>query len=212
MALRLQPWPCPAGRTGAPTTAKEPAEPTDAEESSAGKSESGSWVPVKVGPSPTSETSKPLTPERSTSSGLPLTRRTSRGEPMALLQGMAEGVEWKAGIFQSEGTLTPILEFSRVVPHDHPAVLQAYIGLSRCMLQLLADAWTTKGMCPTCHLPSSETGPCDCCDQKMCSICRARHARGQGIPGTGEPTGPFPVPAKTSPRLEEKGRDIPGYA
>lgn len=204
-------------RTGAGNTSTESGDPATAK-STGGKGPSSPpsdddlhRVNVRVvAPEPT-ET--PLEGPTNVAPATPLTSRGPGGEPMVLLKGLAEGVEWRVGVFLADGALVPVLEFSRAVPHDHPAVLQAYVGLSRCVLQVLAHAWNAKEMCPSCHLPTPNVSECDCCDRRMCQICRTRHARGHGIPGSGEPTEHLPTgPTPPRPGPKDGLGPLPGYA
>lgn len=171
--------------------------------------EDGVPIPVRVvatSPRPAAPSEPPQAP-----AALPRTGRTERGEPISVLSGTTQGVEWKVGIVLNDGVLLPVLEFSRAVPQDHPAVMEAYLGLVRCFQGVLGEAWSAKAMCPVCHLPSISPSACECCDQPMCHFCRLRHAQGHGIPGTGEPSGS--VAASSGARTERSGpKDLPGYA
>lgn len=174
------------GRSGEPTTSEKRTSRDDMETPSP-SSTGGVEVPVQVGP-PRSSGAPHGRESRGRANPL-VSKRTPRGEHVALVCGSAEGVDWKVGIFLSDGALLPLFEFSRPVPHDHVAVKEAYAGLLNCVQKVLGEAWSEKTMCPSCHLPTSTPEACECCDQKMCGVCRARHFRGQGVPGTLEPTG-----------------------
>jgi hypothetical protein len=169
----------------------------------------GVSIPIRVATSRPSPT--PATEERPRSLVSTLhSSRTASGEHMVLLRGLTLDVEWKVAIFLTDGTLTPVLEFSKSVPHDHPAVLQAYGGLLRCIQEVLGAAWSEKAMCPSCHLPTSAPSECDCCDQRMCQICRARHSTGNGVPGTVEPSSPA-VREPSPPAGPRRPSYVPGY-
>ncbi|MDE1819656.1 MAG: hypothetical protein KGJ23_13385 [Euryarchaeota archaeon] len=172
-----------------------------------GPEEKGTEVPVHI-----VHEVQSATPRRRAegSTTTPRAGRSGLGEPLAILMGKTDGVEWKVGVVVQDGAFLPIFEFSAKVPREHPAVLEAYVGLVRCLQSAIGEAWSAKSMCPVCHLPSSAPQECDCCEQRMCGVCRARHARGQGIPGTGEPraqTRSDPVPPKDG----RYPQTLPGY-